>query len=82
MRANKAGKPSKLAEISGIGREADSFPDRARDMTLRDYFAGQAMKGMIPNHTRQVEDGHCGYITQLAYVAYEVADAMLKQRVK
>ena len=79
MRANKAGKPSKLAEISGIGREADSFPDRARDMTLRDYFAGQAMKAMIPNHSRQVEEGHSGHIVELAY---EVADAMLKERVK
>ena len=42
-------------------------------MTLRDYFAGQAMQGYIVG----TENPKYDYI---AAVAYEMADAMLKAR--
>jgi predicted secreted Zn-dependent protease len=42
----------------------------AKDMTLRDEFAGQAMQGLIVD----VEAPRCKYIAQ---TAYEMADAML-----
>jgi hypothetical protein len=49
----------------------------ARDMTLRDYFAGLAMRGLIDmgvdmGATRE----------DLAREAYAKADAMLKERAK
>jgi hypothetical protein len=45
----------------------------ARDMTLRDHYAGLAMQGMMVD----VEQPRCNYIAQ---TAYELADAMLKAR--
>lgn len=44
----------------------------AKGMTLRDYFAGQALAGMLsaPKHLPEV----------YAKKAYEYADAMLKKR--
>jgi len=45
-------------------------------MTLRDYFAGQALCGMRIG----VEDDHISEL--LAQSAYRVADAMLKTREK
>jgi hypothetical protein len=54
--------------------------DPAREgMTLRDYFAGQAMAGMCGtlNKDVAVRDGQ---VQLLAFFAYELADAMLKAR--
>jgi hypothetical protein len=45
----------------------------AKDMTLRDHYAGLAMQGMMVD----VEQPRCNYIAQ---TAYELADAMLKAR--
>jgi hypothetical protein len=47
-----------------------------RGMTLRDYFAAKAMQGMFAsgNLPKSVQDD------ELASVAYQVADAMLKAR--
>jgi hypothetical protein len=42
-------------------------------ITLRDYFAAQAMQGMVVD----VEEPKCNYI---AKIAYEMADAMLEAR--
>jgi hypothetical protein len=47
----------------------------ARDMTLRDHYAGLAMQGMMVD----VEQPRCNYIAQ---TAYEMADAMLDEREK
>jgi hypothetical protein len=55
-----------------------AFPqDNAYDrgMTLRDYFAARAMAGMISQYG--LED-----ITELAAIAYNVADAMMVEREK
>jgi hypothetical protein len=43
------------------------------NMTLRDYFAGQAMIGIAPKDP-------IGASTWIGYAAYEIADAMIKAR--
>ncbi len=51
-------------------------------MTLRDYFAAKAMPNFI-NATLTIRgQGVSESITQAAKYAYEIADAMLKERVK
>lgn len=44
-----------------------------KGMSLRDWFAGQALAGYLANN---------GYLSQTAERAYEIADAMLKEREK
>ena len=44
-----------------------------QEITLRDYFAAQAMQGMVV----EGEEPRCNYI---AKIAYEMADAMLEAR--
>ena len=46
----------------------------AKDMTLRDYFAGLYMQGFLPDDSLFHEG--------IAKAAYQVADAMLKERAK
>jgi hypothetical protein len=41
-------------------------------MTLRDYFAGQAMQALAADESQQPDD--------IATVAYQLADAMLEER--
>lgn len=45
----------------------------ARDMTMRDYFAGLAMQALIDND---------GLFLEIPTQAYEIADAILKERAK
>lgn len=45
----------------------------ARDMTMRDHFAGLAMQALIDND---------GLFSEIPTQAYEIADAMLKERNK
>jgi hypothetical protein len=54
-----------------------AFPDRYRDgMTLRDYFAAQAMQGLLSDSDwRQDMD-----FDDTALAAYKMADAMMKAR--
>jgi hypothetical protein len=53
-----------------------AFPDRYRDgMTLRDYFAAQAMQGIMASGIYPT-----GIIFDTAKEAYEMADAMMKAR--
>jgi hypothetical protein len=54
-------------------------------MTLRDYFAAKAMQGIYacPDHVTE-PDGSCGpdplTDSDIARLAYQMADAMLKAR--
>ena len=41
-------------------------------MTLRDYFAGKAMEGLIANNSTDAQE--------IAQAAYIIADAMLERR--
>lgn len=49
-------------------------------MTLRDYFAGQALAGKLASDNPGGIDR--GYAAQVAVQAYWVADAMLAERAK
>jgi hypothetical protein len=53
--------------------------DFARNMTLRDHFAGLAMQGLIasPRGTPDGKDATDQYYAKCAYI---MADAMLKER--
>ena len=53
----------------------------AKDMTLRDHYAGLAMQGLIasPRGTPDNSDATDVYYAKCAYL---VADAMLKERAK
>ena len=65
---------------------ADAGPPTSRGMTLRDWFAGQALNGLLAQH------GRTGPASQQAYTspedvaasqqAYNAADAMLEAREK
>ena len=55
----------------------------ARDMTMRDYFAGLAMKGVLIDEAIHDEsDIAAEWIGKIAAASYEMADAMLKERIK
>ena len=49
----------------------------ARDMTLRDHYAGLAMQGLLTAEI--VGDYSNDHVAEIAYV---IADAMLKERAK
>jgi len=50
----------------------------ARDKTLRDYFAGIA----LPQAIKEIEEAETYNIKEIAEIAYQYADAMLKERNK
>lgn len=49
--------------------------EHAMSMTLRDYFAGQAMQALITRETKMIPDP-----SVYAGAAYDLADAMLEAR--
>lgn len=49
-------------------------------MTLRDYFAGQALAGMLTTAADQCLNGLDGHEPHTATAAYQLADAMLEAR--
>ena len=50
-------------------------------MSLRDYFAAQAMQGLQENSAPEIRI-MCHSVEEIARIAYEMADAMLKEREK
>lgn len=53
-----------------------------KDISLRDYFAAQAMQAFASGHTMHYgHEEHWAY-NEIASVAYEMADAMMKERSK
>lgn len=64
----------------------DAFPqydygNRGRGMTLRDWFAGQALAGIIAAHAHPSSNGHPSDHSASKW-SYEYADAMLAERSK
>ncbi len=57
----------------------EKYGDFAKDMTLRDYYAGLAMQGMLANPKLQEQIIKAGQ-SWIEESAYAVADAMLKAR--
>jgi hypothetical protein len=54
----------------------------ARDIALRDYFAGLAMQGLLATGADYEDDIHGSGWNWVATAAYKMADAMLKERAK
>jgi len=53
----------------------------AKDMTLRDHFAGLAMQAYVMDEALLDSSDHSAdWLQQTAAAAYEQADAMLKER--
>jgi hypothetical protein len=52
----------------------------ARDMTLRDHFAGLALQALITASV--TAPGKVGPADNISEYAYKMADAMLKERIK
>lgn len=52
----------------------DSNANGHEGLTIRDYFAAKAMQGLIS------AENWTGYIRKTAEEAYQMADAMLKER--
>lgn len=61
----------------------DGYTHHQEGMDLRDYFAAKAMQGMNANtnddHDDEVET-YDEYCAEIARCAYEMADAMMKER--
>jgi hypothetical protein len=55
-----------------------TYDDGQHGMSLRDYYAGQALTGLAGSVGMNVETRQ----TYIAYACYKLADAMLEQRVK
>jgi hypothetical protein len=58
-----------------------AFPrpfEGATGMTLRDYFAAAALTGLIASN----DEGAGDRLTEIPEYAYQIADAMLKERSK
>jgi hypothetical protein len=55
----------------------------ARDMTMRDHFAGLAMQAYLMDEAILQDSDHAAeWLEKTAESAYEQADAMLKERIK
>jgi hypothetical protein len=56
----------------------------ARDMTMRDHYAGLAMQGLLanPKLEKQIIEGGGAFGGWIELSAYGWADAMLKERIK
>ena len=62
--------------VDDTGRSAVGYPFPELGMSLRDWFAGQALAGWMASFTPD-----CGVkAKQCAELAYELADAMLAAR--
>ncbi len=57
--------------------DSDNYTDKETGgMTLRDYFAGQALVGIMS----QIEIIDCDTDNYVSRVAYKIADAMITER--
>ena len=75
MTTNNGGGMSKI-ETGGPAFPVEDVPENYFGMTLRDYFAATALQGMLASGKTQAKITK----TEIATVAYGLADAMLKAR--
>jgi hypothetical protein len=64
--------------VDGVGNRHTFRP--VPGMSLRDYFAGEAMTAMLPLCNNDARQEGLGYPEHIAAVSYGMADAMLKAR--
>ena len=62
------------------GGSASGYPFPAEGMTLRDYFAAQALQGLIVADNFYAGMGEPSRFKQAAEGAYAFAEAMLRKR--
>jgi hypothetical protein len=63
--------------MDGIMSVEYAYPNElSLGMTLRDYFAGQAMQGLLASYCPTITN------SEMAQSAYRIADAMLEERAK
>ena len=51
-------------------------------MTLRDWFAGQALVGILASHPMPEHPQYWDWLSGIAVTPYRIADAMLAEREK
>jgi len=67
-----------VCEVKNRNEETILYPESG--MTLRDYFAAQAMQAMISTAGAPCLNGLDDYEPITAKASYKIADAMLKAR--
>lgn len=72
-------------EAGGPAFPCEVAETQYKGMSLRDYFAAKAMLGMMSGQVRWADMGveprnGCSVMENSAWVAYAMADAMLKAR--
>lgn len=72
MKENNDGGP-------GFERDRNNVSQPINGMSLRDYFAGEALHGFLAGRR---DDVYCSLAPQLAKISYFISDAMLKERDK
>ena len=75
--SKETGGPAFPTEVSESGEDGYEVPYFETGMTLRDYFASKAMQGLY-----QAGKDYQATVQMIAHEAYEIADAMLKERSK
>jgi hypothetical protein len=70
-------KPANPYAFSGPTYEVNGHISYQEGMTLRDYFAGQVIAGILGHSAI----GQIGVATDVAEIAGQMADAMLAERV-
>lgn len=74
--------PKSIEEVREIGKELRDFaaghlpqkPLMAKDMTLRDYFAGQIVSSFLNQNSEPTA------FPLISFLTYKLADEMLKER--
>ena len=69
-----------LPPLGPDGTSAVGYPYVSAGMTLRDYFAAQALTGMLANPQGDYSPLLKSAVERFAYDAYACADAMLEAR--
>jgi hypothetical protein len=79
MSKNEDGGPAYPCERMAIGSLGQSYPVQEQGMSLRDWFAGQAMAGMLAGYHHS-EREFWPDSNHVAVSAYDYADEMLAAR--
>ena len=78
--SERTGGPA-FPSVSGIRiGDREKWDPGAPGMTLRDYFAGQALAGICAAQAHPMSTGYEPDSEEAAQAAYRVADAMLAER--
>ena len=80
MTHNTDGGPAFPGTTSQPNERGVYYPVHHQGMSLRDYFAGQALAGMMANCDGTGMNGWLGVQDLAAHYAYQQADAMIAAR--